>query len=31
MFSELVDLDHKIKTGQVDKELGFELFLLKSR
>lgn len=31
MFNELVELDYKIKTGQMDKELGFELFLLKSR
>lgn len=31
MFNELVDLDYKIKTGQLDKELGFELFLLKTR
>lgn len=31
MLNELVDLDYKIKTGQLDKELGFELFLLKTR
>ncbi|MEG2708962.1 MAG: DNA polymerase III subunit delta, partial [Vagococcus sp.] len=31
MFNELIDLDYNIKTGQVEKELGFELFLLKNR
>ena len=31
MFDELVELDFKIKTGQIEKDLGFELFLLKSR
>lgn len=28
-FSELVDNDYRIKTGQMDKELIFELFILK--
>ncbi|MGX7023368.1 DNA polymerase III subunit delta [Vagococcus hydrophili] len=31
MFNELIDMDYKIKTGQMDKELIFEMFLLKSR
>ena len=31
MMNELIELDYQIKTGQIDKELGFELFLLKPR
>lgn len=31
MFNELIEIDYKIKTGQMDKELAFELFLLQSR
>ncbi len=31
MLDELVELDYQIKTGQIDKELGFEMFLLKTR
>ncbi|MEG0254924.1 DNA polymerase III subunit delta [Vagococcus sp.] len=31
MFNELIEMDFKIKTGQMDKELVFELFLLQSR
>lgn len=30
IFSELVENDYRIKTGQMDKELIFELFLLKT-
>ncbi|HCM90906.1 MULTISPECIES: DNA polymerase III subunit delta [Vagococcus] len=31
MFNELIDIDYQIKTGQMDKELIFEMFLLKKR
>lgn len=31
MFNELIDMDYQIKTGQMDKELIFEMFLLKKR
>ena len=29
-LQELADLDQKIKGGQIDKKLGFELYLLKN-
>ena len=31
MFDELIEMDFNIKTGKIEKELAFELFLLKKR
>ena len=30
LFDRLVELDYQIKTGQIDKELSFQLFVLQA-
>ena len=30
MYDELVENDYEVKTGQADKEMNFQLFILKT-
>ncbi|HBA2295955.1 TPA: DNA polymerase III subunit delta, partial [Enterococcus faecium] len=30
LFDQLVEMDYQIKTGQIEKELSFQLFVLRT-